>query len=143
MTDEKSFWPTAIEKVDGAPGKPAKHIDPETGKQTYPSWHLRTRADFLHPEDLGEKKREPTDDDRLLMHRITHQVHIDELDISEGLETNEMIRVVRESLPPGSRRGARHIRQLMYGLWHAGLIRRHGVVYNQSGRPAYQKWYLA
>jgi hypothetical protein len=97
----------------------------------------------MHPEDLGQQERPATKEDQLLIHRIKHQLHIDELDITDGLDTEVMISVIRKAQPENARRGSRAIRQLMYGLWHAGLLRRHGVIYNQSGRPAYQKWYLA
>lgn len=140
-TNDKAYWPSGIEKVEQGPGRQAKHIDPETGKQTYPSWHLRSSVEFLHPEDLGEKPRKPTKEDRLLMHRIQQQIHIDELDASDGLPTDEMIGVIRRSQPNGAKLGTRKIRQLMYGLWHAGLLRRKGAIYNQSGRATYQSWY--
>jgi len=115
-----------------------KLIDTETGRQTFPEFVKRATRDFIYPEDLDEKRKPPTDDDHDLRRLIEFHLHANGFDLVEGVPTDPIIDAIMEIKEVGKYKAYPYL----YSIWHAGLVKREGVIHRASERPMKQLWYF-
>lgn len=130
------YFPKAIQRIKR--GNRWIHIDPTNGKRTYPSWYKRSRLDVIDPADIGLDPRQPTDEDELLAFRVHHQLG-DDVDLSEGVQHQEMVEAVMEAAGVGQMEAT----GLLNGLWICGLVTLEGQIHAISNRPMNKTWYLS
>lgn len=140
-TDEFSYFPKRIKKVRHQ-GR-WRHIDPDTGKVTYPSWHKRaTRYEVFTPEDMGMRSVKASEEDKELARKLAEYLvehHPSGRKVlSEGVSNEDMQNAIMAITGCTSGFAWRHRNR----LWCAGLLMRTGVRHYNSNRPMHQIWYL-
>lgn len=133
MTQEISWWPSDIEFDHDA----GHWIDPETGKQTYPSAARRAQVQLIRPEDLDERSLPKDRDDEIFCRALTHQLHQNGVGLDDSIPTDDVVRAIQDL---DNTLGVYNARAKLYRLWHVGLVQRYGQIYSRSGRPMNQTW---
>lgn len=138
MSDETQrgleYYPEDIQYLE----EEGIHIDPTTGKRTYPSWYHRAIPDIIHPGDVEMAEVRPTDHDKRVRRVIETHIHQQGYDLREWLKTKVLIDALKECFGLNHREAYK----MLYRIWCAGLVKRTGRVDPRSNRASHQSWFI-
>ena len=125
MTEkELEYWPTGIKRVKR--GNRWIHIDPETKKQTFPSWAKRARREIISRDGVTKKMGERERQD---LHVLMAQLRQNEKDL-DSVELQDAIDALMEALDIGQMEARRRINT----LWLCEAFEMSGAMHMQSKR---------